>query len=401
MTAFRYRALTADGKRVSGTIDAAGRRDASQTLREQGMHVTEIGETAPGVTAGLRRIGARRSEDTYLFTSHMRRLLRARLPLVEALDTTAREFVDVPMGAVAKRIRDKVAGGGALSEALAAEKEYFTDLYVAMIQAAQASGNLAAAFENIHQYETGRREFRRRLTSAMAYPMVLVVAAFFVVMFLVSYVVPKISETLLAQKVSLPVSTRILMAVGDVARDYWYIVVILVFVAGFSPRIAGMWKGGRLFVDRTMIRLPVVKRFALSATVARFTRTFSALLGTGLRVAEAIDVAAKVAGNTVFEKAVSQARSRVVSGGDLAGALGESGLFPTYAIQVIAVGERTGTLADSFAEIAKAEEENLQAATDRFLTFLEPARIVVMAAVVGFIVASILLPILSMSSMGA
>ena len=117
-------------------------------------------------------------------------------------------------------------------------------------------------------------------------------------------------------------------------------------------------------------------------------------------MAEALDVAGKVTGNSVFEEAVSHARGRIMSGGDLAGALAESGLFPNYAIQVVGVGERTGMLTDSFSEIADSEEEDLQTMTDRFMTFLEPAIIVMMAAVVGFIVASVLLPILSMSKIG-
>jgi len=328
----------------------------------------------------------------------MRRLLRARLPLVEALDATASELASLPMGAVVARLRDKVSGGAALFEALAQEREYFDDLYVAMIQTAQASGNLAAAFDNIHQYASNRRDFRRRLNSALAYPVVLVVVAVLAILFLVSFVVPRISQTLLSAKIELPFVTKILIAVSAVAGGYWYVIVAVLLAVAFSPRMLRATQAGRRLVDRTLISIPVVKRFAMSATVARFARTFSVLLGTGLRVADALDIAGRVSGNSVFDAAVSQARLRIMSGGELAGALAESGLFPGYAIQVVGVGERTGTLTDSFAEIAKAEEEDLQAATDRFLTFLEPAIIVVMAGVVGFIVASVLLPILRMSS---
>jgi len=157
MTAFRYKALNAQGKKVSGTVDAAGRREATQSLREQGMHVTHIEEAGGGVVGGLRHIGGRRTELTYLFTSHMRRLLRARLPLVEALDATAKELGDTAMGAPVARLRDKVAGGGSLADAISQEGAFFDDLYVAMIQSAQASGNLAGAFDNIHQYENAPR----------------------------------------------------------------------------------------------------------------------------------------------------------------------------------------------------------------------------------------------------
>jgi type II secretory pathway component PulF len=400
MTAFRYRALTAQGKKVSGTIDAGSRRDASQSLREQGMHVTSIDEAGPGIAAGLRHVGGRRSEQTYLFTSHMRRLLRARLPLVEALDATGLELASTPMGPAVTRIRDKVAGGAALAEAVSQEQEYFDELYIAMIQSAQASGNLAAAFENIHQYEGNRREFRRRLTAALAYPVVLVVTAILVIIFLVSFVVPRIAQTLLSARVELPLVTKVLILVGNVAKGYWWVAIALLVIMAILPRTLRATVRGRLFFDNALVRLPLAKRFAMPATLARFARTFSALLSTGLRVADALEIAGKVSGNAVFEKAVSLARSRIVGGGDLAGALSEGGLFPTSAVQVVSVGERTGTLADSFGEIAKAEEEDLQTATDRFMTFLEPAIILAMAVVVGFIVASVLLPLLSMSTIG-
>lgn len=400
MTAFRYKALTSDGRKVAGTVEAATRREAGQALREQGMHVTDLAEAGATFAAGLRQMGARRSEDAYLFTSHMRRLIRARLPLVEALDATAQQFEGTAMGAVIRRVRDKVSGGTAFSEALSAERAYFSDLYVAMIQAAQVSGNMPAAFDNIYQYETSRREFHRRLTSAMAYPIVLVCVAFFVVLFLVSYVVPRIETTLVNANIALPVTTRALMVAGHFSKSYWYLLLAAIALAVFSPGILRASAPGRLFYDRTVLRLPVLGKFAAAATVSRFARTFSALLSTGLRVADAIDIAGKVSGNVIFEKAISQARSRVVSGGDLAGALGETRLLPTYAVQIVSVGERTGTLADSFTEISRSEEESLQVATDRFLTFLEPAIILLMAGVVGFILASIFLPLLSMSSIG-
>lgn len=398
MTVFRYNALTADGKKTAGTLEAATRREATQVLRERGMHVTSI-RSSGGAIFEFGRVSRNRSEQTYLFTSHMRRLLRARLPLLEALDATATELAASPIGTVIGRVRSRVAGGSPLAEALAGEADYFDTLYVSMVRAAQASGTLALAFETIHQHEMRKRDFNRRLQSALAYPMVLIAVAVLAVMFLMSYVVPKITLTLLSAKVTLPALTRALIAVSGLAERYWVVILAVIALAAFSPRLLKSSKGGRRAVDRFLVRTPVVRRFARSAIIARLSRTFSSLLGTGLRVADALDVAAEVSGSMIYEEALAQARSRIVSGGDLSDALSESGLFPGYAVQIMAIGERTGTLHESFEEIAHAEEEDLEAATARFLTFLEPAIIVVMAVVVGLIVASVLLPILSMSTM--
>lgn len=400
MTIFRYKALTADGKKTAGTIDAPGRKDASQMLRERGIHVTTLDAAGGLASTRIKQATRRGKGETYIFTAHMRRLLRARLPLVEALDATASEISDTPMGAMVVRLRDKVSGGASLAEALSGEPDYFDELYVSMIQAAQASGTLAAALDNIYQYEGRRREFRRKLTSALAYPIVLVSVATLTVTFLMSYVVPKIAATLQSAKIELPLITKILIAVSGVAHDYWPVMVGLMALAIFSPRILRGFEKGRAFIDRTMINAPIARYFVRAATIARFSRTFSALLVTGLRVADALEIAGRVAGNSVFQAAVSQARSRIVSGGDLQGALAEGGMMPGYALQIIGVGERTGSLAESFEEIAKAEEEMLETSTAKFLTFLEPVIILTMALVVGFIVASVLLPILSLSGIG-
>jgi type II secretory pathway component PulF len=369
-------------------------------LRDRGMPVTTLKDSHAGMAGSFRRVSGGKTSQLYLFTSHMRRLLRARLPLVEALDAAVQELARTPMQPVVQRVRAKVAGGASLSEALAAEPDWFEDMYVSMIRAAQASGTLAQAFDTIYQYNGRKREFQRRLNSALAYPMVLITVAILAVVFLMSYVVPKITSTLESARVPLPPVTRLLMAVSAFAQSYWYLVIAVLLAVVFAPRIARLFPEGRRAYDTIAVKAPVIRRFALSAIVARFSRTFASLLATGLRVADALEVAGRVSGNQLFEKAVSAARSRIVSGGELAAALGENGFFPVYAIQIVGVGERTGTLAESFEEIAKNEEEELQTATERFLTFLEPAIIVAMAVVVGFIVAAVLLPILSMSTIG-
>ncbi len=340
MTVFRYRALTAEGKKTSGAVEAASRREATQQLRERGMHVMTLKSSPLNIVGGFRSVSGGRSSQLFLFTSHMRRLLKARLPLLEALDATAEELSGSAMGAVVARLRAKVAGGAPLSEAMAAEEGWFEELYVSMIRAAQASGTLAAAFDTIHDYERRRREFARRLNAALAYPLVLVTVAVFAVMFLMSYVVPKITTTLLSARVPLPGITKVLIAVSGFAREYWYVLLAAVALAAFAPRLVRLLPAGRRAMDVVMVRTPVVRRFALSAIVARFSRTFASLLGTGLRVADALEVAGRVAGNALFERAVAEARARIVAGGELGQALGENGFFPPYAVQIV---RRRGT----------------------------------------------------------
>lgn len=398
MTIFSYKALTADGRRASGTVEASSRREAGEILRARGVHVTAMDVAQGRASRPPRRVTARRLRQVFLFTSFMRRLLRAGIPVVEALDATEGELRGRHIGPVVARIRDRVAGGAALADALSQESAFFDNLYVAMIGAAESSGTLAEAFETIYRYERRREEFTRQIVSALAYPIVLVSASALAVTFLLSYVVPKITKTLISVKVPLPLVTKALMGVGDVAKSYWPAAVAVIVLLILAPRILGSFAAGRSLLDQALIRLPVIGRFTRSAAVGRFSRTLSALLKTGLRVSDALEIAGRVSRNIVYERAVTAARSRIVAGSDLAGAFKESGLFPGYGLQIIAIGERTGGLADSFEEIALSEEEALRTSAERFLALLEPAIILVMATVVGFIVASVLLPILSISS---
>lgn len=398
MTVFNYRALTPDGRKASGTIEAASRREANEILRSRGVHVTDIHVSHAIAAKARRRVSGRRARLTFLFTGFMRRLLRAGMPVVESLDAAGSELTSTSMGPVVDRVRSRVAGGSSLAEAVAHEGDYFDDLYVAMLRAAESSGALAAAFDNIHKYESRRRELKKRLFSALAYPIVLVSVSILAVAFLLSYVVPKIRTTLEAARVPLPLVTRMVMAAGDLAKTWGPVLVGVMVLAVLAVHFLRLLEAVRRFFDTLLTRLPVVGRFVRSAAVARFSRTLSALLRSGLRVAEGLSIAAGVSRNWAYEKAIGEARNRVISGAGLADSLGESGLFPSYALQIVGVGERTGTLSDSFEDVALSEEEALETAAERGLTLLEPAVILVMAVVVGFIVASVLLPILSLSN---
>ncbi|MHC4713996.1 MAG: type II secretion system F family protein [Planctomycetota bacterium] len=398
MTVFNYRALTRKGGKTSGTVEAASRREANEILRGRGVHVTSI-RTAGGLaTRTGRGVSAGRGRHTFLFTGFMRRLLRAGMPVVSSLEAAGSELGQSAIGDAVERVRARVAGGSSLAEALSHEKEFFDDLYVAMVRAAESSGTLAASFDNIYKYEARRRELRKRIISALAYPIVLVSVSIIAVAFLLTYVVPNIRDTLKAARIPLPLVTRVVMAAGDLARAWGLLILAAFVIIAVSPRILRSFEGPRRFLDTALTRIPIFGRFVRAAAVARFSRTLSALLRSGLRVAEGLSIAAGVSRNYAYERAIADARSRIVSGGDLADALGESGLFPSYAVQIVGVGERTGALADSFEDIALSEEEALETAAERGLTLLEPAVILMMAVVVGFIVASVLLPILSLSN---
>lgn len=398
MTIYTYKALRSDGKPTSGTVEAASRREANDALRGRGVHVTSMQASVGHAARTRRRLSPRKQGRTYLFTSFMRRLLRAGIPVVEALDAAGSELEDYDIGEVVTRVKSRVAGGSALAEALAHEKEFFDDLYVAMVRAAEAAGALAEAFDTIYRYQRRRREFRRRVFSALAYPMVLVGVSVLAVAFLLGYVVPKIEETLVAARIPLPLVTRVVIGIGDIAQTYWPVLLGFVLLVAIALRAAASLPEGRMAMDKAILKLPLIGRLARGAAVSRFSRTLAALLKSGLRVVDALETAGEVSGSAVYESAVSAARSRIVSGGDLAAALAGGGLFPGYALQIVAIGERTGALADSFEEVANSEEEALETTTERGLTLLEPAIIVIMAVVVGFIVASVLLPILSLSN---
>ena len=299
-----------------------------------------------------------------------------------------------------RQIRERVSQGASLAEAFEEHPQWFSDLYVNMVHAGQATGNLDVVFKRLADYLQAQRALRRKVVSAMTYPMMMIAIGIIVVAFLMIKVVPKITEMLLEGGQILPTPTRILIGISDFVAAFWWMILLAVGALSYAlQRVYYHSDGGRLFLDRALLAIPLVGDVLRKQSVSRFTNTLSTLLQSGVPVVQSLEITQRVVGNRVIADATGHIRTRIVEGTDIATPLKATGAFPSVVGYMVAVGEQSGELEQMLDRIAAAYDEEIEVTTERMTAVLEPIMIVILAVVVGFIVVSIILPILQMGQM--
>jgi len=413
---YQYTALAPGGDVKKGIIDADTAKDARQRLRKESLLVTDISEsrstrlrgassskeTKPGIFARLREARAAHSgpsgRDLDLVTAATRQLgtmLGSGIPLTESLRAMIEQAQDRRSETVFREIREAVNQGTSLADALEQHPSFFSDLYVNMVRAGEATGNIDVVLSRLADYLQYQRTIRRKVVSAMTYPVMMICLGFLVVTALLTFVVPRITEMLEDTGQVLPTPTRILIAISDGFREYWLPGAILLAVASFFlERIYKKNGAGRLAIDSFMLRVPILGDVLLKQAVSRFTRTLSTLLQSGVNAVQSLEITRNVVQNRVVSDATEHIRSRIVEGTDISTPLRATEVFPAVVSYMVAVGEQAGELEQMLDRIADSYDEEIEIATDRMTSVLEPIMIVGLAIVVGFIVISIVLPIL-------
>lgn len=416
MPIYQYTALAPGGDVKKGVIDADTARDARQRLRKENLLVTDIaegrssskrkGKTDAGAKgsfmARLREARAAHSgpsgRDLELVTAATRQLgtmLGSGIPLTEALRAMIEQAQDRRTETIFREIREAVNQGASLADALEQHPGFFTDLYVNMVRAGEATGNVDVVLSRLADYLQYQRTIRRKVVSAMTYPIMMICLGFLVVTALLTFVVPKITEMLEDTGQALPTPTRILIAISDGFRDYWLIgAIVIAIVSFFFERVYKKNEDGRLKIDRFLLKMPVVGEVLLKQAVSRFTRTLSTLLQSGVNAVQSLEITRNVVQNRVVSDATEHIRSRIVEGTDISTPLRATEVFPAVVAYMVAVGEQAGELEQMLDRIADSYDEEIEIATERMTSVLEPIMIIGLAIVVGFIVISIVLPIL-------
>jgi general secretion pathway protein F len=413
---YLYTALESGGGVKKGVIDADTARDARQRLRKENLLVTDIAE---GRSARKRRGSSSKSEkvglltrlrearaahsgpsgrDLELVTAATRQLgtmLGSGIPLTESLRAMIEQAQDRRSETVFREIREAVNQGASFADALEQHPAFFTDLYVNMVRAGEATGNVDVVLSRLADYLQYQRTIRRKVVSAMTYPVMMICLGFLVVTALLTFVVPKITEMLEDTGQALPTPTRILIAISDGFREYWLLGALL--IGAFSFFIERVYKKneiGRLRIDRFLLSMPILGDVLLKQAVSRFTRTLSTLLQSGVNAVHSLEITGNVVQNRVISDATDHIRKRIVEGTDIATPLRATEVFPPVVTYMVAVGEQAGELEQMLDRIADSYDEEIEIATERMTSVLEPIMIIGLAIVVGFIVISIVLPIL-------
>lgn len=402
MSAFEYSALDTRGKERKGVLEGDTARQVRQQLREQGMtplHVEEVAERESRSGSGLQLRRGISATELALVTRQLATLVRAALPLEEALQTVARQSEQPRLKSMMLAVRAKVLEGYTLADGMGEFPHVFPELYRTTVGAGEQSGHLEVVLERLADYTEKRQQMRQKIMLALFYPIILTVIAILVTIALLTYVVPEVVKVFENMDQELPVLTRGLIAVSDFLRDYGLFLFILVGVALVGLRYLLRHPENRFRWHRTLMRLPLVGRLNKGLNTARFARTFSILSASGVPVLDALRISSEVMGNLPMREAVQQAAHRVREGSNIARALEQSRYFPPMTLHLIASGEASGKLEEMLERSADNQERELETVIAAVMGMFEPLLILVMGGVVLIIVLAILLPIFNLNQL--
>jgi len=404
MALFKYEALTLEGKLVRGTMDAGTPAEARASLREKGLHAKTMDEA---VKTGQQLKNTFVAQPLFLsghcldllsgFSRHLSMLLKAGLPLSQALAVLTEQVEDAAFAQVVKDVGVRVREGASLDEALGCHPDYFPELYICVSKAGAASGNLASTLTSVSAYYARQKKLRDKVISALTYPALMAFIGMLVVTFLMAFVVPKVTSVLLEQQRALPWPTEVLLAISGLISNWWWAILIVLAVTAVAARLAMRTERVRLLIDHFLLWVPVLGELFRKQAVARWSDTMSSLIASGIPVAQALAVVKSALGNRVLAQDITLLETAVINGTDLSQALKDSRYLPKSIGFVVSVGEETGELSRVLFEIAQSYNEEVELVSTRLTDLINPILIVFLGVVVGFIVAAILLPITDFS----
>ncbi len=401
MANFTYVATDASGNRITGQIEATDRSAALQLLTNQNLRASIIRETKQK-TAGLSFLKGRvKSDDIVVFTRQLSAMISAGVPLLRALTSLQTHMESPALKEILTGICADVESGAALADALEKHPDTFSSVYINMVRAGETAGILDDILKRLATQQEKNATMRKKIKSAMTYPMVLVVItilAFFGLMLFVIPQIGKIIKDLGGPDAELPMLTQVMLNISAAMISYWWIVFPVLGAAVYAFLRFLKTPAGKYIFHRFSLKVPGVGQIITKVAVARFSRTFSALIGAGVPVLEALDVTARAVGNALFEEALLDASQRVKEGAQLSAVIETNALFPAIVPQMLAVGEETGQTDTVLVKVADFYEEEVDVAIDGLSSIIEPIMIVFMGSMVGAIAASVMMPIANMSN---
>lgn len=395
MAAFSYRATQMDGQIVEGIIDAADEKAALNILKDSGVIPLKISLPDKGLR---KRFSIRSSKaDLLTFTTELSSLLSAGLPLDRSLNILSEISENRQMNTVIKAVLKSIRGGSSFSESLRQHPKIFPNLYVNMIRAGESGGVLDVVLEKLNEFLEAAKELRELVLSAMIYPVILLLTGVVSIIILLGYVIPRFSTIFSEIGIQLPLPTRFLIGISSVISSYWWLLFIIV-VAGWllfsryrkTEQGTYRWDSFKLKVLGEIIR---------KLETARFSRTLGTLLKSGVPLLQALENAKDVIDNRIIASSIDAVSEDAKEGKGIAGPLYQANAFPQLALSMIKVGEETGQLDMMLLKVAETYEKSLKISLKRFLSLLEPALILLMACVIGFIVISMLMAIFSITAL--
>lgn len=395
MPVFLFRATTMDGAIAEGSLEAADEKSAVEILRDRG--VIPLNVEVPRESVFLKFTSRSYDSDLLIFTTELSALLNAGLPLDRSLQILSDITESRQMKKVVEAVLKGIRGGASFSDALGKNRQAFPKIYVNMVRAGETGGILPAVLERLAEFLESRRDLRAQVVSAMIYPCVLLATGGLSIVILLTFVLPRFSAVFAEVGGALPLSTQVLLAVSGFLKFWGWTVVPLVALAWASLRRLNSHESGRLKLDS--LKLKFMGDVVRKLETARFCRTLGTLIGNGVPLLQALGNSRDVIGNQVVAAAVGKVMEGARQGKGISQPLVATGVFPPLAVSMIKVGEETGQLETMLIRIAVTYEKALKEAVRRFIGVLEPALILAMGMVIGFIVISVLVAVFSITDL--
>lgn len=428
MANFNYTALDAKGEQTEGIVAAGSEAEAVQSLRSQGLYTTQIFEEGKGKPAApVKKSAAKKSgakgkgkglnmtigkakttvkpKVLMVFTRQLATLIDSGLPLLRSLTVLGKQEPNPALKSTIGSLADSVQGGSTFSESLAQHPKMFNKLYVNMVKAGELGGVLEVVLNRLAEYQEKAQKLKNKIVSAMVYPAIVMFIAVAILIFLMVFIVPKFKEMFSSTDSELPTISKIVFGFSEfclgnpifgIPNVVWIFVAAGIGYAGFNA--LGKTKGGRQFIDKMKLHLPIFGDIQRKSAVSRFARTLGTLVTSGVPILQALNITRDTAGNVVISQAISKVHEAVKEGESIVTPLSSSGVFPNMVISMVDVGEETGQLPEMLLKVADVYDDEVDNAVTALTSILEPIMIVILALVVGAVVFALFLPLIKMIS---
>ncbi len=405
MPQYSYQALDRAGKQITGQITADDNRTAVMRVKALGIYPTDVkvarqAAVSAGRSSNGRITGRVRTSDLTIFSRQLANLVRAGLPLMRIFSALTEHTESLRFKSVLEKMQQEIKGGKALWEALNAYPSIFPPLYVSMVKAGEASGQLSPVLSWLADYLEKEQARRNQIRSALAYPTLLLVIGTVTIISLVTFVVPRFVSMFAEFGQALPLPTVVLIGVSHFLLRWWWAIAAAIAAAVAGAKTYGHTPGGRLKFDRFRLRMPLLGRLNLKSSVSRFALTTATLLQGGVTLFDSMEIVRDVVGNAVLARGIDHVREGMREGQSFAARLKETGVFPPLLTHMAAVGEETGDLQGVLLTVANAYDVEVEATIKAVVSLLEPMIIVLIGSGIAFIILAMLLPVFALNMMG-
>jgi len=394
---FNWEGKDRSGNTSKGSINAQNLAEAKAMLRKQGVMPKKVRKQAYSMFSNHNK--PIKPLDIALFTRQTATMLKSGVPLLQGFDIVANGIEKDKMKKVIYDLKSDVSGGTSFAKALERHPKYFDDLYCNLVHAGESSGSLETMLDRIATYKEKIETLKKKIKKALTYPIAVIVVGLVVSAILLIKVVPQFESVFSSFGADLPAFTLFVVGLSKIAQDWWFIALIAIVATGFAfTKAHEKSRGFREWLDRTVLKLPIIGKILHNSSIARFARTLATTFAAGVPLVDALESAAGASGNVVYEKAIMQIKNGVSTGQSLQNAVTMTGLFPAMATQMIAIGEEAGSLEMMLDKVASYYEEEVDNAVDNLSTLIEPMIMSILGILVGGLVIAMYLPIFQLGN---